>query len=197
MISPNSVAHIQLTVRDAAWRRRVAWLNTFMRGMMPNRVVFAMLAPLVLASTWPPAFALDNNESHWCRNGAFAEADDIRLMRVSGRGRTYLHWDGGARDGCSDSDACRNGFVLEGQEALVGNVMDRYACAYYPQCGSAGWVERSALQSVPAHAFAISDWPGHWAVGSDDKLIDISERDLGIRENSNTARAWRGQNSRC
>ncbi|MFZ2030590.1 MAG: hypothetical protein WAU68_09805 [Vitreimonas sp.] len=142
-----------------------------MRGCKELMLSMAMLIAFVL-----PAFALDQDETHFCRNGAFADEAVINPMRVIGAGRVYLRWDGGSQEGCPGLDACRHGYVVAGQEVLVGKRLGDFACAYYAPSGSAGFVPAAALAPMAvAPPAALGDWVGHWSIDRDeDATIDIT-----------------------
>ena len=140
---------------------------------------FALVAVLFWAT---PAFALDLQEAHWCRNGAFSSEPRIAVARVIGASRVYLRWDGGSLEGCPANDACRHGYVLAGQEVLAGKSMGDYVCVYYPGSGSAGWVPANSLAGEnPLPASTPRDWTGHWVIDHrEDSVIDIQAVSGGL-----------------
>jgi segregation and condensation protein B len=124
-------------------------------------------ACLIAGLATGPAYALDTNENHWCRNGLFpSEQGPFSLMRVS-MPNAAMNWDGGSFAGCPQADRCKRNRLQAGQTVIADNRMGRFVCVYVANKagGDAGWVFADDLKpSVPQPSSnpPLHSWSGDW-----------------------------------
>ncbi|WP_421568315.1 hypothetical protein [Stenotrophomonas sp. PD6] len=138
------------------------------------------LLPLLLPL---PALASDMADGGSCRNGAFpSEQGNFAQAKVIGAQRLYLLDD---MNGCpaKGEPACRHGtYVVTGDTVISGRDLGGYRCVFFPNKvgGSAGWVDRTRLQTLPTRTPALKDWAGHWRNGDDSLVIRVQGNALQV-----------------
>lgn len=129
-----------------------------------------------------------------CRNGFVSSEPALVVMKVTGSGKADLRWDGLPNVKCPEASACKHGYVLPGQEVLVGHALGAFVCAFYVESNSAGWMQRSRLEPVPERndTTQLANWTGVWIINkNEDSRIEIT-RD-GVRLKVKGRGYWPGR----
>lgn len=145
-------------------------------GNSVKKVVrFALVALLIWSSS--SAVSAENPSTDLvCANGNFASEQGVfGLAKVIGEGHLNFMLNA---DGCSSkpTDCSGWGYVIPGDVLITGNTHGTYVCAFYPNRhgGSAGWVERARLLSLPVNnSPALKAWTGLWKDGDDTISIRL------------------------
>lgn len=132
-----------------------------------KRIVLTACAMLAL-----PAAAQAQDDTT-CRNGLFPREAPFTLARVSAEQNVYFHGD---LDGCpAAGEACiTNSYLIDGDEVIVSKLREGFACAYYVQSDTAGWIPLNQIEPVATEqAPQPAQWAGRWQ-GRGDNRISIT-----------------------
>lgn len=144
--------------------------------MLLRSLCLALLLPL-------PAPASDMADGGSCRNGAFpSDQSNFAQAKVIGAQRLYLLDDMNGCPGKGEA-ACRHGtYVVTGDTVISGRDLGRYRCVFFPNKvgGSAGWVDKARLQTLPTRIPVLTDWAGHWRSGDDSLVIRVQGNALSV-----------------
>ncbi len=147
-----------------------------------------LVASLALAA---PA-AAQAGDDVTCRNGLFADQAPFALAKVVGEGRAHFYRD---MDGCPvEGTYCREAsYLVAGDEAIVSKLRGEFACVFYFESSTAGWMKLDRLELQKADVEpATGAWVGSWQDSFETDDIRI-ERDANGRLSVKGTAFWPGR----
>lgn len=153
----------------------------------------------ILAVTFLSSLAAaqtDPDPENWCRAGKFtAETEDYRLASVKAikGGRSHFYND--FSDDCPEGKDCREkAYVVSGDQVVVSNERNGFACAWFTPVrgtGYVGWLKASDLNYWPVTKKpGIASWYGTWRYGENEIKFEAT-RNRGYLNVIGTA-FWKG-----